>query len=411
MVACCFSRGGRAQAEESLLELDALAAAAGARVEERILQERPVPDPAFFVGKGKAEELRQIVQARELNLLIFDNELSPGQQRNLENRTECKILDRTQLILDIFARRARTKEGKLQVELAQLSYLLPRLVGKGTMLSRLGAGIGTRGPGETRLEMDRRRIRNRIALLRREIERVGRHRRQQRRRRQGIPVPLAALVGYTNAGKSTIFNALTRAGTLESQQLFSTLDPLLRKVELPNGMGIVLSDTVGFVRRLPHDIVAAFRATLEEVRQADLLLHVIDRSSPQWRDQAAAVEEILTELGAQNTPVIDIYNKADLLSDDTHSLRLPGRHSVLVSARTGFGLSDLEARIAEQLESFSVCLELMVPYSNVALLSRLHDQGKVRTRSYESEGVRLEIEIPRSAARLLREYLIPGQQR
>ncbi len=410
LVGCCFTKRGRAQAEESLLELEALAVTAGASVEERILQERAVPDPAFFVGKGKAEELRQIVQALSLDLLIFDDELSPGQQRNLEDRMECKILDRTQLILDIFARRARTKEGKLQVELAQLSYLLPRLVGKGTMLSRLGAGIGTRGPGETRLEMDRRRIRNRIALLRREIERVGRHRRQQRNRRQDIPVPVAALVGYTNAGKSTLFNALTRAGTLESPQLFSTLDPLLRRVELPNRMEMVLSDTVGFVRKLPHDIVAAFRATLEEVRQADLLLHVIDRSSPHWREQAAAVEEILVELGAQNKPVIDIYNKADLLSEEARPVRLPGHCSALVSARTGIGLPELKSRIAEQLRSFSVCLELKVPYGNLALLSRLHDQGRVRSRSYENDGIRLEIEIPRSAARVVRECLIPGKQ-
>ncbi len=223
-------------------------------------------------------------------------------------------------------------------------------------------------------------------------------------------MPVAALVGYTNAGKSTLFNALTGAGTLESRQLFSTLDPLLRKVELPNGMEMVLSDTVGFVRKLPHDIVAAFRATLEEVRQADLLLHVIDRSSPHWREQAAAVEEILVELGAQNKPVINIYNKADLLSEDARPVSLPGHCSVLVSARTGFGLPDLESRIADQLHSFSVCLELKVPYGNVALLSRIHDRGKVRSRSYENDGVRLEIEIPRSAARLLRESLIPGKQ-
>src|SRR5512136_381220 len=226
LVGCYSSSRDRARAEESLAELEALAAAAGARVLERILQERPNPDPATFVGRGKVEELRALVEALGLDLIVFDDELSAGQQRNLENRTECKILDRTQLILDIFSRRARTREGKLQVELAQLNYLLPRLVGKGTMLSRLGAGIGTRGPGETRLEMDRRRIRNRLALLRREIDRVGLHRRQQRAKRQGIPVPVVALVGYTNAGKSTLFNALTQAGALESRQLFSTLDPL-----------------------------------------------------------------------------------------------------------------------------------------------------------------------------------------
>jgi len=406
LVGCYASSRDRGRAEESLQELDALAGAAGARVLERILQERASPDPASFVGKGKAQELRTLVEALDLDLIIFDNELSPGQQRNLENRTECKILDRTQLILDIFSRRARTREGKLQVELAQLNYLLPRLVGKGTMLSRLGAGIGTRGPGETRLEMDRRRIRNRLALLRREIDRVGLHRSQQRSKRQGIPVPVVALVGYTNAGKSTLFNALTKAGALESRQLFSTLDPLLRKVTLPNGLEMVLSDTVGFVRKLPHDIVAAFRATLEEVREADLLLHIIDISSAHWKEQAAAVEEVLKELAAQNKPTIDVCNKADLLDREAKPAGVPGKNSVLVSARTGSGLRGLEALIAKQLESFTVRLELKIPYHRAALLSRLHDQGRVKTRAYEDDGVRLEVELPRSAARSLREYMV-----
>jgi GTP-binding protein HflX len=406
LVGCYSSSRDRGRAEESLQELEALAEAAGARVLERVLQERLSPDPGSFVGKGKSEELRVLAEALALDLIIFDDELSPGQQRNLENRTGCKILDRTQLILDIFARRARTREGKLQVELAQLNYLLPRLVGKGTMLSRLGAGIGTRGPGETRLEMDRRRIRNRLALLRREIDRVGLHRRQQRSRRQGIPVPVVALVGYTNAGKSTLFNALTHARTLESRQLFSTLDPLLRRVELPSGLEMVLSDTVGFVRKLPHDIVAAFRATLEEVHEADLLLHVIDISSAYWREQAAAVEEVLKELGAQNKPTIDVCNKADLLPPDARPAGLPGRNSVIVSARTGTGLEGLEGVISRQLESFTVRLELKVPYNRASLLSHLHDQGKVRTMAYEDDGVRLEVELPRSAARSLREYIV-----
>ncbi len=406
LAGCYSSSRDRERAEESLAELEALAEAAGARVLERVLQERPNPDPATFVGRGKVEELRLLVETLALDLIVFDDELSPGQQRNLENRTECKILDRTQLILDIFSRRARTREGKLQVELAQLNYLLPRLVGKGTMLSRLGAGIGTRGPGETRLEMDRRRIRSRIALLRREIDRVGLHRRQQRSKRQGIPVPVVALVGYTNAGKSTLFNALTRANALESRQLFSTLDPLLRKVTLPNRLEMVLSDTVGFVRKLPHDIVAAFRATLEEVREADLLLHVIDISSAHWRDQAAAVEEVLRELTAQNKPTIDVCNKADLLPPGTNPAGLPGRAAVLVSARTGFGLSELESLIAAQLDSFTMRLELKVPYSRSALLSHLYEQGRVKTRTYEDDGVLLEVEVPRSAMRSLREYVV-----
>ena len=410
LVGCYSSSRDRARADESLAELEALAAAAGARVLERILQERPNPDPATFVGRGKVEELSALVEALDLDLIVFDDELSAGQQRNLENRTECKILDRTQLILDIFSRRARTREGKLQVELAQLNYLLPRLVGKGTMLSRLGAGIGTRGPGETRLEMDRRRIRNRLALLRREIDRVGLHRRQQRSKRQGIPVPVVALVGYTNAGKSTLFNALTQAGALESRQLFSTLDPLLRRVTLPNRLEMVLSDTVGFVRKLPHDIVAAFRATLEEVREADLLLHVIDASGTHWREQASAVEEVLRELTAQNKPTIDVYNKADLLPPGANPAGQAGRNTVLVSARTGFGLRELERVIALQLESFTMRLELKVPYDHAALLSRLHDQGRIKTKTYENDGVLLEVEVPRAAVRSLKEYVVTRLQ-
>ena len=406
LAGCYPSSRDRERAEESLAELAALAEAAGARVLARILQERPNPDPATFVGRGKVEELRALVETLALDLIVFDDELSPGQQRNLENRTECKILDRTQLILDIFSRRARTREGKLQVELAQLTYLLPRLVGKGTLLSRLGAGIGTRGPGETRLEMDRRRIRSRLSLLRREIDRVGLHRRQQRSKRQGIPVPVVALVGYTNAGKSTLFNALTEAGALESRQLFSTLDPLLRRVTLPNRLEMVLSDTVGFVRKLPHDIVAAFRATLEEVRESDLLLHVIDVSSARWKEQASAVEEVLRELTAQNKPAINVYNKADLLPAGTNPAGLTGTNGVLVSARTGFGLKELEGLIALELESFTIRLELKVPYDRAGFLSRLHDQGRIKAKSFENDGVLLEVEVPRSAVRSLREYVV-----
>jgi GTP-binding protein HflX len=350
VVGVYFNRRGRVQAEESLAELEALAEAAGAVVVERILQERPAPDPALFVGRGKAEELRRLVEVHSLDLWVFDEELTPGQQRNLENATGCKILDRTQLILDIFGRRARTREGKLQVELAQLNYLLPRLAGKGTMLSRLGGGIGTRGPGETKLEMDRRRIRNRIARLRRELDRVVTHRDLQRARRKGVPLPIITLVGYTNAGKSTLFNALTQAGTFESDQLFATLDPLLRRLTLPNGLEVILSDTVGFARKLPHHIIAAFRATLEEVRAADLLLHVMDVSNLAWREQAEAVGSVLRELGVQNTPVIDICNKADLLPAEPAD-RYPRGCELLVSAKKGRGLTALLERIAGALDS------------------------------------------------------------
>ena len=396
------------RAEESLEELEALTRAAGARVVAHTLQERVAPDPAHYVGRGKAEWLCSLAEAEDLDLLIFDDELSPGQQRNLERKTGCKVLDRTQLILDIFATRARTREGKLQVELAQLSYLLPRLAGKGTMLSRLGGGIGTRGPGETKLEMDRRRIRTRIAQLRRDIDRVQTHRRLQRAKRQSVPHPVVALVGYTNAGKSTLFNALTEAGTVESSRLFATLDPLLRKLTLPNRLHIILSDTVGFVRKLPHDIIAAFRATLEEVCEADLLLHVIDIGSPSWREQRQAVREVLLDLGAQNKPTIEVYNKIDLIGREalSEAQELAGTRRVLVSARERSNLPALIDQIAAALESFSVEVELKIPYKSAALIARLRNEGKVNMESFESDGVRIDVVLPQSTARSLRRYLI-----
>jgi GTP-binding protein HflX len=390
------------------VELEALAEAAGAQVLERVLQERAHPDPAFFVGRGKADELHRRAVGSSLDLLIFDDELSPGQQRNLEEKTGCKIIDRTQLILDIFARRAHTREGKLQVELAQLNYLLPRLTGKGTMLSRLGAGIGTRGPGETKLETDRRTIRGRIASLRQDLEKVRNQRQLQRSKRQGIPIPVVALVGYTNAGKSTLFNALTGAETVTSNQLFATLDPLLRRVKLPNQLEIVLSDTVGFVRKLPHHIVAAFRATLEEVTQADLLLHVVDISSPYWAEQAAAVEEVLAEMGVEKTPRITVLNKVDLLPQDTRTqaATLAGKDSVSVSARRELGISELRDRIMQELDAFSVRTELKIPYRQAGLVSRLHSQARVTSEIYEDDGIRIEVELPRSLALSLRRYLL-----
>ena len=390
------------------MELEALAEAAGAQVLERVLQERAHPDPAFFVGRGKADELHRRAVGSSLDLLIFDDELSPGQQRNLEEKTGCKIIDRTQLILDIFARRAHTREGKLQVELAQLNYLLPRLTGKGTMLSRLGAGIGTRGPGETKLETDRRTIRGRIASLRQDLEKVRNQRQLQRSKRQGIPIPVVALVGYTNAGKSTLFNALTGAETVTSNQLFATLDPLLRRVKLPNQLEIVLSDTVGFVRKLPHHIVAAFRATLEEVTQADLLLHVVDISSPYWAEQAAAVEEVLAEMGVEKTPRITVLNKVDLLPQDTRTqaATLAGKDSVSVSARRELGISELRDRIMQELDAFSVRTELKIPYRQAGLVSRLHSQARVTSEIYEDDGIRIEVELPRSLALSLRRYLL-----
>ncbi|HEY7924621.1 MAG TPA: GTPase HflX, partial [Vicinamibacteria bacterium] len=306
----------RARSEASLDELAQLAASAGARVVGQELQERSRRDPATLIGRGKVGEVKARCALEKVELVLFDEELSPAQQRNLEKEIERKTLDRTQLILDIFARRARTREGRLQVELAQLDYLLPRLAGRGVLLSRLGGGIGTRGPGETKLETDRRRIRQRIQSVRREIEHVRRERLTRREARARREAPVVALVGYTNAGKSTLFNALTRGGAAVSDQLFMTLDPLVRKVRLGPGRELMLVDTVGFVRKLPHSLVAAFRATLEEVVEADLLLHVVDASSDGVEEREAAVNGVLEEIGAGERPSLLVLNKADRAEPD-----------------------------------------------------------------------------------------------
>src|SRR5688572_26984545 len=301
----------RIDADQSLDELKGLAEAAGASVVLRVLQERPRPDPATFIGSGKVTTLAAACNEADVDVVIFDNELTPAQLRQLEETLERKVVDRTQLILDIFARRAKTREGKWQVELAQLKYLLPRLVGAGVMLSRLGGGIGTRGPGETKLETDRRRIRARIQSVQREIDQVRQRRAQLRERRQKHSVPTVALVGYTNAGKTTLFNRLTNERADASDALFVTLDPLVRQVRLPDRRELLVSDTVGFIDRLPHALVAAFRAPLEDAAEAELVLHVIDAASPEVERQMAAVRRVLDEVGAADVPLIDVYNKVD----------------------------------------------------------------------------------------------------
>ncbi|MGH9803986.1 MAG: GTPase HflX, partial [Candidatus Acidiferrales bacterium] len=324
---------------DSLAELAELARSAGASVVGTFEQKRERPDPATLVGSGKAEELHREAEARGADLIIFDHDLTPTQLRNLTG--EQRVIDRTQLILDIFARRARTREGQLQVELAQLNYLLPRLTGKGIELSRLGGGIGTRGPGETQLETDRRRIRGRLQKLRGELEQVRRRRQQQRRARQAAELATIALVGYTNAGKSTLFNALTGARTYASPKLFATLDPTLRRIDLPDSRAAVLADTVGFLRELPHDLVAAFRATLEESRQASLLLHVIDAADPERSARIGQVESVLEEIGADAVPVLEVYNKLDLRPDEHARVERNERGEparVHVSALSGDGL-------------------------------------------------------------------------
>src|SRR3989449_9697520 len=297
----------------ALDELRELATSAGARIIDEVIQRRDRPDPATFIGKGKVEELREQIVVEGVDVVIFDDELSPSQAKNLEEALDTKVVDRTGLILDLFSRRARTKEGKLQVELAQLEYRLTRLTGYREYLSRLGGGIGTRGPGETKLEMDRRQIRHRIATLRRNIEHIRKHRQLHRQRRRRDQLPLVSLVGYTNAGKSTLFRALSKEDTLVSSRLFSTLDPLIRRIQLSRNFPVLISDTVGFIRKLPHQLVSAFRATLEEVVEADLILHVIDASDPDREEKQQTVLDVLKEIGAAGHPLLTVYNKADLL--------------------------------------------------------------------------------------------------
>jgi GTP-binding protein HflX len=385
--------------EHSLDELAGLTDAAGAVVSLRVLQERPKPDPATFLGSGKVVTLRAACDEARIDTVIFDNELSPAQLRNLEKALERKVVDRTQLILDIFARRARTREGKLQVELAQLKYLLPRLVGSAEALSRLGGGIGTRGPGETKLETDRRRIRHRISMLSKEIDTVRRRRSQLRERRQKTAVPTVALVGYTNAGKTTLFNLLTGGDAVASNALFVTLDPLVRRVKLPDRRELLVSDTVGFIDRLPHSLVAAFRATLEEVAGADLLLHVIDASAPDRERQVEAVRAVLAEVDADRVPALEIFNKCDQL-DEGGRARVRALHpaALCVSALTGQGRDDVVAAMEARLGMDTARVSLTFPSDGEATrerVSELYRVGRILRHATSDASIAIDAEIPR----------------
>jgi GTP-binding protein HflX len=393
-------------ADESLEEFQELVTSAGGEVAAQLLQRRPRPDPATLVGAGKVEEIAGVAAATEADLVLFDHDLSPTQLRNLESALPCRVLDRTQLILDIFARHARTREGQLQVELAQLEYLLPRLTGRGKAMSQLGGGIGTRGPGETQLETDRRRIQRRIDQLKTDLDAVRRVRRQQRQRREAVPVPTVALVGYTNAGKSTLFNCLTGAQVLQSARMFATLDPKLRAIELPSRRKVLLSDTVGFIRNLPHTLVTSFRATLEEVEQAEVLLHVRDAASRYGEEQKMQVEKVLGELDALKKPRIDVLNKTDLLSADVlEHLRVRGE--VLVSARSGEGMDALREAIDKALHSDPMLdAELRIPQNEGAVLAAVDAGMIVHAREYEGNLVHLRVSGPSSLIGRLRAFRV-----
>jgi GTP-binding protein HflX len=399
-------------ADESLAEFRELVASAGGVVAAEVMQRRARLDPATLIGAGKVEEIAGIAASTEADLVLFDHDLSPTQLRNLEAALPCRVLDRTQLILDIFARHARTSEGQLQVELAQLEYMLPRLTGKGKAMSQLGGGIGTRGPGETKLETDRRRIQARIDHLKGELDAVRRVRKQQRQRREAVPVPTVALVGYTNAGKSTLFNRLTGAQVLASSRMFATLDPKLRAIELPSRRKVLLSDTVGFIRNLPHTLVTSFRATLEEVAQAEVLLHVRDASSTYGEEQGKQVEKVLGELDSLAKPRIEVLNKIDLLADDEREgllARAPATGEVVVSAQTGEGMEALLAALDRALHTDPVVeAELRVPQQEGGVLAAVEAGMVVYSREYEGNLVRLKVSGPASLMGRLRKYRVRG---
>ncbi len=395
----------RWEVQESLEELGRLVEAAGATVEHRVVQERPAPTPALYFGRGKIEEIGVEAKARGANLFVSDDPLTPIQERNISEALGIKVIDRTALILDIFAQRARTSEGKLQVELAQLTYLLPRLVGQWTHLERLGGGIGTRGPGETQLESDRRVIRRRVMKIQRELEGVRMHRRRQRQGRRRAGAPVVALVGYTNAGKTTLLNRLSGAKLTAADQLFVTLDPAARLVEREGYAPFILTDTVGFVRKLPHELVAAFRATLEELSEAAVLLHVVDASHPAMAEHMAAVDALLAELQVDDRPTLLVLNKVDRVEERRPVESLLGtRGGVAISAVSGEGLDRLHAAIDSALGAVGPTVTLRIPHADGAALALCYARGRVLTRVDDDGHAELEVELPPSVAPALVDY-------
>ena len=389
--------------ESTLEELKALLETAGGTAVGTLLQSRPAPDPHSFLGEGKVEELRQAVEATGANMVIFDNDLSPSQIRTLEDITGATVIDRSALILDIFAQRAKTREGRLQVELAQYQYLLPRLSGMGRSLSRQGGGIGTRGPGETRLESDRRHIRTRISRLQQELKEVRRVRGVQRQLREKNSVPVVALIGYTNAGKSTLLNALTGAGIPANNRLFDTLDTTTRRMTVSDTLDVLLSDTVGFIAKLPHNLVEAFQATLEELQYADLLLHVIDASDPERPAHMEVVEKLAAQLAPQGVPIIEVYNKADLVEPQLIPV---GENKVAISAATGTGLPRLLELVEKNLDTGVKRVTMKLPSAAAGEVDRIHREGKVFTTEYENDGILVEAALSREMQGRYRDYIL-----
>ena len=401
LVAVCT--GEEADTERSLDELGQLVETAGGEVLGQLYQNREYPEPGTYIGKGKIEEIRELAENMEADGIVCDDELSPAQMRNLSNILGLKVMDRTLVILDIFAQHARTNEGRIQVELAQLSYRASHLTGMGVSMSRLGGGIGTRGPGETKLEMDRRRIASRISQLKKELREVVANREQQRKSRQRQNMPVAAIVGYTNAGKSTLLNALTDAGILAEDKLFATLDVTTRKLLLPGKQEILLTDTVGFISKLPHNLVDAFRSTLEEAVYADYIIHVVDASNPHWEEQMVTVYRTLDQLGVSGKKIFTLFNKMDQITDTDRRFDRRADRTLQISAKKGMNLEKLQEEIAEMLAEDLLHIQHTFTYSQMDLVEQIRKKGRILAEEYREDGVYLEADVPAAIAGLIRE--------